>query len=118
MAAADPAPGDTKTVEARCFCKWLHFTLTLRTADLPLKTHLCHCSICRHTHGMLCVFHAPVPHQGAPAWVSPSGLDKLTGYRGADAPGPSIRYFCSTCGCHSKSLLELFTTCCGNVLAP
>ncbi|KAK6072842.1 DUF636 domain-containing protein [Seiridium cupressi] len=88
----------TKTVTAQCYCKTLHFTLELKTSDLPLSTHLCHCSICRHTHGTLCVFHAQLPGGITPKFVAPSGLDKLTGYRW---PGcASTRYFCSTCGCH------------------
>lgn len=86
----------SKIVTAQCYCKSLHFTLDLPTANLPLPVHLCHCSTCRYTHGTLCIFHAPLPEGVEPQFVSPSGLDKLTGYAG---PG-STRYFCSTCGCH------------------
>ncbi|KAH8682196.1 DUF636 domain protein [Xylariales sp. PMI_506] len=96
MTAADSA--DSKTVTAKCYCESAHFTLTLPKDILPLGVHLCHCSICRWTHGTLCVFHANPPTGIAPKFIAPSGLDKLTGY---EFPGSeNIRYFCSTCGCH------------------
>ena len=86
----------TKTLTAQCYCKSIHFTLTLPTSSLPLKTHLCHCSVCRHVHGMLCCFHAPLPSGIHPDFVSPSSKDNLTAYPTRNA----LRYFCSTCGCH------------------
>lgn len=90
--------GHTKTLTGQCYCKSLHFTLTFPTSALPLATHLCHCSVCRYTHGTLCVFHAPLPAEVTPQFIAPSGLDKLTPYTW---PGSkSTRYFCSTCGCH------------------
>ena len=88
----------SKTLTAQCYCKSLHFTLTLPTSVLPLPVHLCHCSICRYTHGTMCIFHAPLPEGIAPQFIAPSGLDKLTAYAWPGSGG--IRYFCSTCGCH------------------
>ncbi|KAK1522582.1 glutathione-dependent formaldehyde-activating enzyme [Colletotrichum costaricense] len=89
----------TKTLTARCYCKAVHFTLTLPTSSLPLKVHLCHCSICRYTHGTLCIFHAPLPSGVSPSFIAPSLLSSsLTAYRHATAS--STRYFCSTCSCH------------------
>ncbi|KAH8689355.1 Mss4-like protein [Talaromyces proteolyticus] len=86
------------SLNAQCYCKSLHFTLTLPTSALPLSVHLCHCSVCRYTHGTMCIFHAPLPANVAPQFVTPSGLDKLTAYTWPGGKG--IRYFCSTCGCH------------------
>jgi len=92
-------PEATKTFTAQCFCKATHFTITLPTAALPLPVHLCHCSICRYTHGALCSFHAPLPKGVEPVFVAPSSESgSLTSYRHATAQG--IRFFCSTCGCH------------------
>src|SRR5438552_3056114 len=42
-----------KTLTAQCFCKSVHYEISLPTSSFPLKVHLCHCSICRHTHGTL-----------------------------------------------------------------
>ncbi|KAL2834621.1 Mss4-like protein [Aspergillus pseudoustus] len=88
----------TKTLTARCHCGATHFTLTLPTSALPLKTHLCHCTICRTVHGAPAAFHARLPDGVVPAFVSPSNLDKTTGYKHAHAT--AYRHFCSTCGCH------------------
>ncbi|KAK2030624.1 glutathione-dependent formaldehyde-activating enzyme [Colletotrichum zoysiae] len=89
---------ETKTLTAQCYCTAVRFTLTLPASSLPLKVHLCHCSICRYTHGALCTFHAPLPSGVAPDFVAPSSLSSLTAYRYATASG--TRYFCSTCSCH------------------
>ncbi|KAL0944977.1 DUF636 domain protein [Colletotrichum truncatum] len=88
----------SKTLAAQCYCKAVHFTITVPTSSLPLKVHLCHCSICRYTHGTLCIFHAPLPSGVGPSFIAPSSLSTLTAYRHAAAK--STRYFCSTCGCH------------------
>lgn len=86
-----------KTLTGRCHCRSVHFTITVAAQDLPLKIYLCHCSICRYTHGAPCSFHSVLPHDVKPQFVAPSGLDKLTGYA---HPESMTRYFCSTCGCH------------------
>lgn len=128
MAGTEPPPAaadETTTLAAQCYCKAVHFTLTVPTASLPLSAHLCHCSICRWTHGTLCIFHAPVP-RGPPCifmardappppgpstavtagWVAPSGPGQLTGYRppnddgGGGSKPNGTRFFCSACGCH------------------
>ncbi|KAI1855633.1 hypothetical protein JX265_006036 [Neoarthrinium moseri] len=87
---------ETRTVEAQCYCKSLHYKLTLKASNLPLGVHMCHCSVCRWTHGTLTIFHAELPKGVAPEFIEPSGLDKLTAYQGPQGK----RYFCSTCGCH------------------
>ena len=87
----------SRMITAQCYCKSLHFTLTVPTAILPLSVHLCHCSVCRYTHGTLCIFHAQLPEDVAPQFIAPSGLDKLTAY--SFPSSQCIRYFCSTCGC-------------------
>ncbi|KAJ5935631.1 hypothetical protein N7466_005178 [Penicillium verhagenii] len=86
-----------KVLAASCHCRSVQFTITLPTDSLPLKVHLCHCSICRHTHGTLCTFHAGLPSGIEPQFIAPSSLQKLTGYQ--HATSLSTRYFCSTCGC-------------------
>jgi hypothetical protein len=95
MAASDLL--ETKTLTAQCYCKAVHFTIEVPTSKLPLGTHLCHCSICRYTHGTLCIFHAPLPEGIAPKFIAPSSIDKLTSYVHSKSKGK--RYFCSTCGC-------------------
>ncbi|EDN06799.1 predicted protein [Histoplasma mississippiense (nom. inval.)] len=94
MAAQTP----TKTLTAHCFCRAVHYKLTIPITSLPLRTHLCHCGICRFTHGAPCVFHAPLPVGITPQWVAPSGPHNLTSYRHTSG-ALSDRVFCSTCGC-------------------
>ncbi|KAJ5532177.1 hypothetical protein N7494_008729 [Penicillium frequentans] len=87
-----------KVLTASCHCHSVQFTINVPITSLPLKVHLCHCSICRHTHGTPCTFHARLPSGVEPQFIPPSGLANLTGYKHATAL--STRYFCSTCGCH------------------
>ncbi|OQE11543.1 hypothetical protein PENVUL_c002G07766 [Penicillium vulpinum] len=89
---------DSKTLTAACHCKSIHFAITIPTDALPLKVHICHCSVCRYTHGTPCIFHAPLPAGIAPQFIIPSSIDKLTLYNHAESQG--TRHFCSTCGCH------------------
>lgn len=89
---------DMRTLRAGCYCKAVLFEVTLPTASLPLGVHLCHCSVCRYTHGMFCVFHAELPRGVRPDFIRPSSRGNLTGYKHASAK--SERLFCSTCGCH------------------
>ncbi|KAL2267882.1 hypothetical protein VTJ83DRAFT_5159 [Remersonia thermophila] len=91
--------GRDKTLRAACHCRRVEFTITVPTSALPLPVHLCHCSICRHTHGTLSCFHAPLPKGVQPEFVPPSSLaSSLTGYVHAQAVAE--RLFCTTCGCH------------------
>ncbi|KAH8882941.1 DUF636 domain protein [Thozetella sp. PMI_491] len=90
---------EVKILTARCYCKAVHFTVSVPVSKLPLPTHLCHCPICRYTHGTLCIFHAPLPVGIEPEFVAPSSLDVVTGYTHKEDPAAE-RYFCSTCGCH------------------
>ncbi|PGH13549.1 hypothetical protein AJ79_03542 [Helicocarpus griseus UAMH5409] len=92
-----PQPPPTKTLTAHCFCRAVHYTLTLPTAHLPLPVHLCHCSICRYTHGTPCIFHAPLPPNITPSFIPPSTPAALTSYKHS-AHALSTRVFCSTCG--------------------
>ncbi|KAK4097666.1 hypothetical protein N658DRAFT_266916 [Parathielavia hyrcaniae] len=89
-----------KTLVARYHCKSAHFTVTVPTSALPLPVHLCHCTICRYTHGTLSCFHASLPKGVEPDFVSPSSIESsLTGYIHS-AQAASERFFCATCGCH------------------
>lgn len=96
-------PSASTTLTAQCYCKAVHYTLTLPSHALPLPVHICHCSVCRRTHGSLACFHAPLPAGVSPSFVAPSSMDALTAY----VHGPqavSERYFCSTCGCQVGDL--------------
>ncbi|AEO58254.1 hypothetical protein MYCTH_80223 [Thermothelomyces thermophilus ATCC 42464] len=92
--------GANKTLTAKCHCKSVQYTITVPTSALPLPVHLCHCSVCRYTHGTLSSVHAPLPKGIEPSFVPPSVLESsVTGYVHS-AQATSERYFCSTCGCH------------------
>lgn len=93
-----PESAGTKTLTAQCYCKAVSYTVTLPISAFPLAVHLCHCSVCRYTHGTMCIFHAPLPKDVLIQFVAPSSMDNLTGYTHANAK--SERFFCSTCGCH------------------
>ncbi|KAJ5543160.1 hypothetical protein N7535_005589 [Penicillium sp. DV-2018c] len=87
----------SKSLTASCHCKSIRFTIIAPADILPLKTHICHCNVCRYTHGTPCIFHATLPAGLAPQFIAPSSIDNLTAY--AHAESLSTRYFCSTCGC-------------------
>lgn len=76
----------------------MQYTVDIPISLFPLPVHLCHCSVCRYTHGTLCIFHAQLPKGISPNFVAPSSLDKLTGYIHPNAQ--CERFFCSTCGSH------------------
>ncbi|KAF3768119.1 DUF636 domain protein [Cryphonectria parasitica EP155] len=95
---ADPSSSPTKTLSAACYCKAVQYSVEIPTSDLPLPVHLCHCSICRYTHGTLCIFHTTLPQGVSLKFTPPSSLHKMTGYSHANAQAE--RFFCSTCGCH------------------
>lgn len=87
----------TKILTAQCHCKSVHFNISIPVTFLPLAVHLCHCNICRHQRGTLCVFHAPLPSGVRPDFIAPSSKANITAYI---RPGsPAKRYFCSTCSC-------------------
>lgn len=87
-----------KQLTAACYCKTVQYTLDVPLSELPLPVHICHCSICRYTHGTLCSFHASLPKNIHPKFTALSSLNKLSSYRHANAT--TERLFCSTCGCH------------------
>jgi hypothetical protein len=92
--------GSDKTLKAACHCGGVRFTITIPTSALPLPVHLCHCSICRYTHGTFCCFHSVLPKGVQPEFVPPSSLESsLTGYVHS-SKAKSERLFCTTCGCH------------------
>ena len=92
-----PAASETKTLEAKCFCGSIHFTVDVPAASLPLSTYLCHCTLCRYATGAPCIFHAAFPLGALPKFIAPSSEKNLTIYKG----GKECTYdSCSTCGCH------------------
>ncbi|KAF2151552.1 DUF636 domain protein [Myriangium duriaei CBS 260.36] len=93
---ASPDSDSLRTLKAHCRCRSVEFTVTISSSKLPLSAHLCHCSICRYTHGTLCVFHAELPHDIFPQFES--SIEHAKGYSFADAK--TERFFCRTCGCH------------------
>lgn len=92
------ATTETRTVEAKCYCGGVHFSLDLPVTDLPLKAYLCHCSICRYNTGTLASMHANLGQGVEPKWIAPSSIDSVVSYK-----IPGVGYTpksCSTCGCH------------------
>ncbi|KAH7320036.1 DUF636 domain protein [Stachybotrys elegans] len=92
------ADSNIKSLEAKCYCGSVHFTIDIPTAKLPLATHLCHCSICRYQSGAPAVFHTELPDDVEPRYIAPSSPVNLTTYVGEGRT--SSWQFCSTCGCH------------------
>lgn len=90
--------GATRTLTASCYCRAVQYSVEIPRSELPLSVHLCHCSICRYTHGTLCIFHAELPLGIQPKFIAPSSLSSLTGYKHARAQAE--RFFCTTCGSH------------------
>lgn len=76
-------------IKASCLCLTSSFSFLIDTSSLPMKAHLCHCTICRRVTGSLCTLHAAVP--------APSALEGLASYNSSDNV---TRYFCTSCGCH------------------
>jgi hypothetical protein len=87
----------TKTLIAQCHCKAVHFTVDIPVADLPLKTYLCHCSVCRTAHGTLNIHHTHLPRGVSPKWVAPSGPHVMISYKAVPNSAGSS-HFCGTCG--------------------
>lgn len=96
-------PSASTTLTAQCHCKNVHYTITLPSHALPLPVHICHCTVCRRTHGALSCIHAPLPAGVTPSFIEPSSMDVMTGYT-HDPKAVSERFFCSTCGCHIGDL--------------
>ncbi|POS72446.1 glutathione-dependent formaldehyde-activating enzyme [Diaporthe helianthi] len=88
----------TRKLTASCYCQAVRYSIEIPRAKLPLGVYLCHCSICRYTHGTLCIFHAELPSGIVPKFIAPSSRASLTGYKHAHAQAE--RFFCSTCGSH------------------
>ncbi|KAF1993919.1 hypothetical protein P154DRAFT_527437 [Amniculicola lignicola CBS 123094] len=82
---------ETTTLTATCHCKSSTISFTVPTDTLGhLKTHFCHCDICRHTHGTLCTIHTPI--------LEPTfNPESFTAY---ESSSHVTRWFCSTCGAH------------------
>lgn len=87
----------TKTLEAKCFCGAVHFTIDAPLSRLPFRAHLCHCSLCRYATGAPCVFHTPL-REIKPNFIAPSSPANMTSYVGEGFG--CLSDFCSTCGCH------------------
>ncbi|KXS14581.1 hypothetical protein M427DRAFT_135704 [Gonapodya prolifera JEL478] len=78
-----------------CLCQRVQFAISTPRSSLPITAHVCHCSICRRTHGTLFTVDAHVP--SPPVWITPSSPGECTRYTAT----PYLkRLFCSTCGTH------------------
>ncbi|KAM5355409.1 hypothetical protein ACJ41O_002055 [Fusarium nematophilum] len=93
---------NTKTLEAKCFCGSVHFTVDVPTSSLPFLTHLCHCSLCRYGSGAPAIFHTHFPVGVVPKFVEPSSEKNMTSY--LIGKKYATWNFCSTCGCHIASI--------------
>ena len=82
---------DSIKAVVQCLCGRSNFQTDIDRSVLPIKAHLCHCNICRRTHGILHTYHAPWPSQ--PDAV----INSLKSYKSSERV---VRYFCSTCGAH------------------
>ncbi|KXS18551.1 hypothetical protein M427DRAFT_53511 [Gonapodya prolifera JEL478] len=92
---SDPNAPSVRIVFA-CLCKSVRFETSASPTALPITTHVCHCSICRRTHGTLFTVNAQLPSP-EPVWIPPSSLDKCVKYRSSRNLD---RMFCGTCGTH------------------
>ncbi|KAK8096850.1 uncharacterized protein PG998_005074 [Apiospora kogelbergensis] len=93
---APAGPHDTKQFAARCHCGAVRFSVSLPVASLPLRGYMCHCSICRYTHGTYARNGVVLPPGVALGWANGSMSKNLTGYT---VPGHfTLRQFCSACG--------------------
>lgn len=88
----------TRTLEARCLCGAVHFTIDIPTLRLPLAVRMCHCSLCRYVTGAPFIVHTTLPHGIKPQFIAPSSDHNITNY--APAGVSCTLGFCSTCGCH------------------
>ncbi|KAI5467384.1 Mss4-like protein [Mariannaea sp. PMI_226] len=95
-------PDGVKTLEAKCLCGSVHFTIDVPKPSLPLRVHLCYCSLCRFSLGTPCIFHAPLSKDIVPKFVEPSSADNMTAYLPKGC-GATLN-FCSTCGCHITAI--------------
>ncbi|KAI0805448.1 hypothetical protein GGR55DRAFT_276256 [Xylaria sp. FL0064] len=75
-----------------CHCGAAKQTVRLcdQVSNAPQEISLCHCSICRHITGLLCVSYADIDR--------PDSVEGLVEYR--SAAKTDARFFCATCGCH------------------
>lgn len=83
----------TTKLAISCPCGAVSSSLTVSTADLPLRTTLCHCTTCRHQTGLLAGSYTELPSSVdiANAISSPT----LTEYKSSSA---CSRWFCFRCG--------------------
>ena len=77
-------------INISCLCGAARQTVSSESSA-SLDIALCHCHSCRHQTGLLCTSYVPI----LPS--SPLSLDRLSSHASS---ATSVRYFCSTCGCH------------------
>lgn len=100
MADATPSQKttpETRTLTATCHCKRSSLSFTVPISALPIRTHFCHCGICRHVQGVVATVHAPIPE--------PSIKDEST-FAKFHSSAALERWFCSTCGADMVDCLE------------
>lgn len=81
----------TALLRFACACQKVNGSVTVPTSTLPLPFEFCHCSICRHQSGLLCVSYLKLPEDAKDLKFE----GPLTGYKSSDTV---TRTLCNYCG--------------------
>ena len=82
---------DHTTLRFSCFCNQVKGSVKVPTSKLPLPCTFCHCNICRHQSGELCVSLLGMP-DGYTAFEVQGPLKQYNASKDVN------RFFCSHCG--------------------
>ncbi|KAF2825084.1 hypothetical protein CC86DRAFT_241596, partial [Ophiobolus disseminans] len=86
-----------RTLTAHCLCLLSHITFTLPPTPLPQQAHLCHCSVCRYTHGTLFTTHERIQRPDV----------DLSTFKAYKCTERWTIYFCGRCGSHVLDRLDV-----------
>ena len=78
-------------LDLSCLCRQVKVSFDVPRSKLPLRSHICHCSSCRHNSGQICITHTLAPPDSSPLRIS----GPLSTYISTPT---SRRHFCSHCG--------------------
>ena len=79
-----------------CLCGDINQTISLAASSTPVKTHLCHCSSCRYSSGVLCTSYLEMSSQ-------PQRTNHLKSYATSKH---LTRFFCNRCGAHAFAFCD------------